>query len=70
PKLGIQPFIKACCDAEGSPFKPYLATQMSVAFNLYVNILNRVHLHVRKALGCDGPQLTHAELLPTLSVST
>ncbi|KAE9387644.1 hypothetical protein BT96DRAFT_1004926 [Gymnopus androsaceus JB14] len=55
PKLGIQPFIKALCDAEGSPFKPYLATQMSAAFDLYVAILNHVRLRVQKALQCDGP---------------
>ncbi|KAE9391456.1 hypothetical protein BT96DRAFT_1001317 [Gymnopus androsaceus JB14] len=55
PKLGIQPSVKALCDAQGSLFKPYLATQMSVAFDLYVAILNGVCFRVRKALGCDGP---------------
>ncbi|KAE9403701.1 hypothetical protein BT96DRAFT_990133 [Gymnopus androsaceus JB14] len=55
PKLGIQPFIKSLCDAEGSAFKPYLVSQMSAAFDLYVLILNRVWMHIREALQRDGP---------------
>ncbi|KAE9385347.1 hypothetical protein BT96DRAFT_1007129 [Gymnopus androsaceus JB14] len=53
-KLGIQPFIKTLCDSEGVPFKPYLVTQMSAAFDLYVAILNRIRLRVQKALLRDG----------------
>lgn len=55
PKLGIQPFVKALCDAEGIPFKPHLSTQLSIAFDLYVAILNGVRGRVLKALGRDIP---------------
>ncbi|KAE9387295.1 hypothetical protein BT96DRAFT_948478 [Gymnopus androsaceus JB14] len=65
PKLGIQPFIKALCDAEGSPFEPYLATQMSVVFDLYVAILNHVCLCVQKVLQRDGPNWYMLNCCPT-----
>ncbi|KAE9390548.1 hypothetical protein BT96DRAFT_833281 [Gymnopus androsaceus JB14] len=54
PKVGIQPFAKALCDMKGVAFRPYLSTQLSIAFDLYVAILNGVHLEVRKCLGCNG----------------
>ncbi|KAE9395673.1 hypothetical protein BT96DRAFT_751775, partial [Gymnopus androsaceus JB14] len=55
PKLGIQPFVKSMCDAEGIAFKPYLSTQLSTAFDLYMAILNGVCLCVQKTLGREGP---------------
>ncbi|KAE9386063.1 hypothetical protein BT96DRAFT_1087389 [Gymnopus androsaceus JB14] len=55
PKLGIQPFMKALCNLEGLPFKLYLSMQMSIAFDVYVAILNGVCLRVLKTLGRDGP---------------
>lgn len=54
PKLGLQPFAKALCDMKGVAFRPYLSTQLSVAFDVYVSILNGVRLEVRKHLGRDG----------------
>ena len=54
PKLGIQPFAKALCDLRGVAFKPYLSTQLSIAFDVYVAILNGVRLEVRRHLGRDG----------------
>jgi len=47
--------VKALCDLEGLPFKPYLSTQMSIAFDVHVAILNGVRLRVLKTLGRDGP---------------
>jgi hypothetical protein len=36
PRLAIQPWVKSLCDIHGVPFRPYLATQFSVAFDLYL----------------------------------
>lgn len=55
PKLGIQPFVKSLCDAEGAAFKPYMSTQMSTVFDLYIAILNGVRTCVQKMLDQEGP---------------
>ncbi|KAJ7867222.1 hypothetical protein B0H14DRAFT_3084137 [Mycena olivaceomarginata] len=39
PRLGIQPYVRALCDLHGVPFRTYLSTQFSVAFDVYVGTL-------------------------------
>ncbi|KAJ7155575.1 hypothetical protein C8R43DRAFT_1000468 [Mycena crocata] len=39
PRLAIQPFVKSLCDIHGVAFRPYLSTQFSVAFDLYLAVL-------------------------------
>ncbi|THU99997.1 hypothetical protein K435DRAFT_794456 [Dendrothele bispora CBS 962.96] len=40
PRLSIQPFVKTLCDIHGFPYQPYLSQQMSICFDLYLNILS------------------------------
>ncbi|KAJ3717365.1 hypothetical protein C8R42DRAFT_644620 [Lentinula raphanica] len=54
PRLGMQSFSKSICDMHRIPFKPHLASQLSVAFDLYVAILNAVRDRVRSHLGRRG----------------
>jgi hypothetical protein len=67
PRLGIQPYVKGLCDMHGvrallvlsnvrlmqaqAPFRPYLSTQFSVAFDLYLAALALVDERVKKLLG-------------------
>ncbi|KAJ7028886.1 hypothetical protein C8F04DRAFT_1212051 [Mycena alexandri] len=55
PRLGIQPFVRALCDVHGIAPRPYLATQFSVAFDIYLAIRARVHTRVQVALGRNTP---------------
>ncbi|KAJ7294033.1 hypothetical protein C8J57DRAFT_1041842 [Mycena rebaudengoi] len=51
PRLAIQPYVKALCDMHGAPFCPYLSTQFSIAFDLYLAALAIVDQHVKNLLG-------------------
>lgn len=51
PKIGIQPFAKTLCDLAGEAFKPYMATQLSTAFDVYCHLLQAVRDRVNGALG-------------------
>lgn len=51
PKIGIQPFSKTLCDLAGVPFKPYMATQLSTAFDVYCSLLQGVRDRVNVVLG-------------------
>ncbi|KAJ7321638.1 hypothetical protein DFH08DRAFT_1033595 [Mycena albidolilacea] len=55
PRLGIQPYVCALCDLHGVPFRTYLSTQFSVAFDVYVGTLAIIAKRVEAALGCDTP---------------
>ncbi|KAJ7256854.1 hypothetical protein B0H12DRAFT_1015629 [Mycena haematopus] len=55
PRLGIQPFVRALCDIHGIAPRVYLATQFSVAFDVYLAIRDDVHSRVQVALGRDTP---------------
>ncbi|THU78591.1 hypothetical protein K435DRAFT_824088 [Dendrothele bispora CBS 962.96] len=50
PRLSVQPFVKSLCDIHGVPFKPYLSQQLTICFDLYLNILSKVKFRVHKAL--------------------
>lgn len=38
PHLSTQAFVKGLCDLHGFAFRPYLATQFSVCYDLFVEI--------------------------------
>ncbi|KAJ3925017.1 MAG: hypothetical protein NXY57DRAFT_873405, partial [Lentinula lateritia] len=61
PRLSIQPFIKALCDVQGFPFRPYLMQQVSSAYDAYLEVRARVRRLVAHALERDSPdwQITH-----------
>ena len=62
PHLAIQPFIKAICDIQSTPFRPYLSNQFSIAFDYYLSICENVDLRVQTAIGRSSTmwQLRHA----------
>ncbi|KAJ6599943.1 hypothetical protein DFH09DRAFT_901956 [Mycena vulgaris] len=55
PRLAIQPFVKSLCDIHGVPFRPYLSTQFSIAFDLYLATLAIINKRVQFVLGRDSP---------------
>ncbi|KAJ7182983.1 hypothetical protein C8R43DRAFT_868822 [Mycena crocata] len=55
PRLGTQAFVRALCDMHGVPPRPFLNTQFSVAFDIYLSIRARVDARVQAALGRDTP---------------
>lgn len=62
PRLSVQPFIKALCDMQGSPFRPYLMIQLRQAYDAYLEVKRRVRKKVMEVLGRDSPdwRITHA----------
>ncbi|KAF9068746.1 hypothetical protein BDP27DRAFT_1523863 [Rhodocollybia butyracea] len=64
PRLSIKAFVKSLCDIQGVPFKPYLQVQFSIAFDLYVDVLSRVHNRVQSTLGRDSPNWRLANACP------
>ncbi|KAJ7781733.1 hypothetical protein DFH07DRAFT_728833 [Mycena maculata] len=55
PRLGIQPFVRALCDLHGVAPWPWLASQFSVAFDVYLAIRAVIDKRVQVALGRDTP---------------
>ncbi|KAJ7233282.1 hypothetical protein B0H12DRAFT_1028580, partial [Mycena haematopus] len=55
PRLGIQPFVRAICDIHAVAPRPYLSTQFSIAFDVYLAIRAEADLRVQRALGRDVP---------------
>ncbi|KAJ7500260.1 hypothetical protein B0H11DRAFT_1714849 [Mycena galericulata] len=55
PTVTIQAWVKTLADIHGTTYKPYLAQQFSICFDLYLDILDRVDRRVKKVLGRDAP---------------
>ncbi|KAF8158738.1 hypothetical protein K438DRAFT_1909998 [Mycena galopus ATCC 62051] len=55
PRLGIQAFVRALCDIHSVAPRPWLGTQFSVAFNIYLAIRAHVDKRVAAVLGRDNP---------------
>ncbi|KAJ7575456.1 hypothetical protein C8J56DRAFT_1063400 [Mycena floridula] len=55
PRLPVQPFVKTLCDLLGIPFQHYLATQFSLAFDIYLEVLSRTRQRVAVTLDRHGP---------------
>lgn len=55
PHLSTQAFVKGLCDLHGHPFQPYLATQFTICYDLFVEIRAAVRKQVDIALERDSP---------------
>ncbi|KAJ7724669.1 hypothetical protein B0H16DRAFT_1895413 [Mycena metata] len=55
PGLSIQKWVKTLADLHKLPFKPYVAHQFSVAYDMYLGARNIVAYHVKHVLGRDAP---------------
>ncbi|KAK7028351.1 hypothetical protein R3P38DRAFT_3314844 [Favolaschia claudopus] len=55
PRLGIQAFVRALCDIHGVAPRPWLTTQFSVAFDVYLAVRAIVDRRVQVALGRHTP---------------
>ncbi|KAJ3991749.1 hypothetical protein F5050DRAFT_1864634 [Lentinula boryana] len=55
PRLGIQPFVRALCDVQGTRFKNNLSIQLSSAYDLYIRLVKATRGKVLKALNHDSP---------------
>ncbi|KAF8145176.1 hypothetical protein K438DRAFT_1992115 [Mycena galopus ATCC 62051] len=53
PRLGIQAFVRALSDIHGVAPRPWLSSQFSVAFDVYLEIRARVEKRVQAALARD-----------------
>ncbi|KAI5997581.1 hypothetical protein EDD15DRAFT_2162612 [Pisolithus albus] len=53
PRFGIQAQCKLLCHLHDTPYCPYLNVQLTIAYDVYLDILGRVNCQIKKALGCD-----------------
>ncbi|KAH7904826.1 hypothetical protein BJ138DRAFT_1119044 [Hygrophoropsis aurantiaca] len=62
PHFSIQAYVKTLCDLHGVEFHRYLSRQFSIAYDLYLRMLNEVNSLVAEALQRDSPdwRLKHA----------
>ncbi|KAF8184030.1 hypothetical protein K438DRAFT_1599013, partial [Mycena galopus ATCC 62051] len=55
PRLGIQAFVRSLCNIHGVAPRPWLSSQFSTAFDVYLEIRARVEKRVQMALGRNSP---------------
>ncbi|KAJ6491230.1 hypothetical protein DFH09DRAFT_1252650 [Mycena vulgaris] len=55
PRLAIQLWVKSLCDLHGVPFRPYLSTQFSITFDLYLATHAIVDVRVKALLHRNTP---------------
>ncbi|KAG2120042.1 hypothetical protein DEU56DRAFT_928749 [Suillus clintonianus] len=55
PTFSFQAQCKALCFLHDIPYRPYLTTQLSAAFDIYLQILQRIDQRLRTALKRDTP---------------
>ncbi|KAJ7150768.1 hypothetical protein C8R46DRAFT_1166724 [Mycena filopes] len=65
PRLSIQPFVRALCDLHGVAPRSYLATQFSVAFDVYLAIRAAVDKRVQVVLGRNTPDWRLKNVCPS-----
>ncbi|KIK13834.1 hypothetical protein PISMIDRAFT_118099 [Pisolithus microcarpus 441] len=53
PRFGIQAQCKLLCHLHNTPYCPYLNIQLTIAYDMYLDILGRVNCQMKKALGRD-----------------
>ncbi|KAI6011365.1 hypothetical protein BKA83DRAFT_4467060 [Pisolithus microcarpus] len=53
PRFGIQAQCKLLCHLHDTPYRPYLNVQLTIAYDVYLDILGRVNCQMKKALGRD-----------------
>ena len=64
PHVTIHSFVKTLCDMHSVPFKSYLSRQFSIAFDLYLSILNNVDRLVQVSLERDSADYRIKHLCP------
>ncbi|KAI6097238.1 hypothetical protein F5141DRAFT_1190910 [Pisolithus sp. B1] len=52
PRFSIQAQCKLLCHLHNTPYHPYLNIQLTITYDVYLNILDRVDCQLKKALGC------------------
>ncbi|KAJ7763245.1 hypothetical protein B0H14DRAFT_2403566 [Mycena olivaceomarginata] len=55
PRLGVQAFVRGLCNLHSVTPRPYLGSQFSTAFDVYLSIRAEVDKRVKVALGRDTP---------------
>ncbi|TFK46595.1 hypothetical protein OE88DRAFT_1638090, partial [Heliocybe sulcata] len=55
PRLSIQAEVRKLCHMHNVPYHRYLADQYSMAYDVYLEILHRVDIRVKKAMQHDSP---------------
>ena len=55
PHLAVQPFVKSLCDLHGVAFRPTLARQFSISFDVYLQLCQETSLRVHAVLKRDTP---------------
>jgi hypothetical protein len=65
PHVTIHSFVKTLCDMHAVPFKSYLSRQFSIAFDLYLSILNNVDRLVQVSLERDAADYRIKHLCPS-----
>ncbi|EPQ50029.1 hypothetical protein GLOTRDRAFT_21641, partial [Gloeophyllum trabeum ATCC 11539] len=55
PRLSIQAEVRKLCHLHNVPYHRYLADQYSIAYDVYLEVLHRVHNRLEHALGHDEP---------------
>ncbi|KAG2051364.1 hypothetical protein BDR06DRAFT_890021, partial [Suillus hirtellus] len=53
--LSIQAQCKALCHLHDMPYRPYLNSQFSDTYDVYLEILNHVDHHLNGVLHCNMP---------------
>ena len=64
PHVSVHSFVKTLCDIHAVPFKSYLSRQFSIAFDLYLSILNNVDRLVQVSLERDAADYRIKHLCP------
>ncbi|KAG1862692.1 hypothetical protein F4604DRAFT_1882297 [Suillus subluteus] len=65
PTFSFQAQCKTLCFLHDLPYQPYLTTQLSAAFDVYLQILWRIDQHLCTALKCDTPNWRLLNTCPT-----
>ena len=55
PHLGVQPFGRFLFDFQGLPIKTHLYQQLSISFDVYIQVLDCVRQKVLQAVNRDAP---------------
>ncbi|KAF7785028.1 hypothetical protein Agabi119p4_1193 [Agaricus bisporus var. burnettii] len=55
PHLSMQSFVQGLCDTHKIEFHPYLSTQFSICYDLFLQVRNTIASKVQQYLGRDSP---------------
>ncbi|KAJ3562925.1 hypothetical protein NP233_g9276 [Leucocoprinus birnbaumii] len=55
PHLSVEAFLKGLADLHGRVYRPHLAKQFTIAYDVFLQIQNEIHQRVLLATGCGTP---------------